>query len=83
MLLEDAFVLRDSDAVRALFEDDAVIEGDLWGGGRTYVADPRRVLQSRDTALVVSHGHTSVARRGSDGAWRYAISVLTNEGDVR
>jgi hypothetical protein len=42
---------------------------------RTYVAEPRRVVQARDTALVLAGGSISVARRGSDGAWRYAIAL--------
>lgn len=83
MLLEDAFVLGDRDAANGLFEDGAVIEGELWGCGRTFVADPRHVLQAHDTALVVSRDHIGVVRRGSDGAWRYVISLLTTEGEER
>lgn len=49
----------------------------LWTGDRTYVADPRRVVQARDTALVLADGAISVVRRGSDGAWRYAIALLS------
>ncbi len=45
----------------------------LWTGDRTYVADPRRVLQARDVALVVAERGINVVRRGRDGAWRYAI----------
>lgn len=43
--------------------------------GITYVADPRRVLQARDTALVIASHGINVARRSADG-WRYAISLL-------
>lgn len=78
-LLEDAIVLADAHAVSGLFEPDAVVDGELWG--RTYVAHPHRVVQARDTALVVSQGGVSVVRRGSDGAWRYLISLLTTEGE--
>jgi ketosteroid isomerase-like protein len=90
-LLEDAYVLRDHKALSRLFEDDAVLEDDglrargsgeiashataMWDREQTYVADPRRVLQARDTALVVAVGGISVVRRGSDGAWRYVISL--------
>jgi ketosteroid isomerase-like protein len=49
----------------------------LWEGGQTYVADPRRVVQARDTALVLADKAISVVRRGSDGAWRYAIALLS------
>lgn len=91
-LLEDAFVLRDRAAFDALFDDGAVLmkEGlearggeaigralaGLWAGDWTYVAHPRRVLQARDTALVVANPGIHVLRRGSDGAWRAAISLL-------
>lgn len=49
----------------------------MWDRDRTYVADPRRVLQARDTALVVAERSINVMCRGSDGAWRYAISLLS------
>ena len=49
---------------------------ELWAGGRTYVARPRRVLQARDTALVVAAAGIHVLRRGGDGTWRAAISLL-------
>jgi hypothetical protein len=94
-LLEDAFVIRDGEALAGLFEDGAVlVAGDwlpearggeeiarfataMWESDRTYLADPRRVLQARDTALVVAERGINVVRRGSDGAWRYAISLLS------
>lgn len=93
-LFEDAFVVRDRDAVAELFEDDAVlvteavagearggaaiarIAAELWSGDATYVADPKRVLQARDTALVVGPCGVSVVRRGPDATWRYAIALL-------
>ena len=49
----------------------------MWRADRTYVAEPRRVLQARDAALVVAERSINVARRGSDGAWRYAISLVS------
>ena len=93
-LLEDAFVIRDRDALTELFENGAVLgAGDLreargeeeiarfatalWDHERTYVAAPRRVLQARDTALVVSEQGINVVRRGRDGEWRYAIALLS------
>jgi quercetin dioxygenase-like cupin family protein len=48
----------------------------MWAVDRTYVADPRRVIQARDTALVVAERGINVVRRGSDGCWRFAISLL-------
>lgn len=92
-LLEDAFVTRDCMALVALFADGGLFAaGDrppargaeiprvasaLWESGRTYIADPRRVVQTHDSALVVADGAINVMRRGSDGAWRYVISLLS------
>lgn len=93
-LFEDAFVVRDRDALAQLFEDGAVLAADgghqeargaaqiarfataMWERERTYLADPRRVLQARDTALVVAARAVNVLRRGGDGTWRYAITLL-------
>ena len=49
----------------------------LWEHDYTYLADPRRVVQAHDVALVLAAQGTNVVRRGADGAWRYAISLLT------
>ena len=46
---------------------------DTWEGDHTYVADPRRVFQARDIALIVTGQGINVARRSRDGAWRYVI----------
>ena len=54
----------------------ARLAAQLWDSGRIYLADPRRVLQVRDAALVLGGSAISVIRRGGDGSWRYAISVL-------
>jgi hypothetical protein len=48
----------------------------LWDSDRRYLADPRRVLQARDTALVLAGRAINVARRTDNGSWRYAISLL-------
>jgi hypothetical protein len=68
-LFEDAFVTRDREALAELFDVDAVLvdgsreargdqiallAGDMWEGDRTYVAEPGRVLQARDTGLIVA-----------------------------
>ena len=95
-LFEDAFVVRDREALLELCEDGAVLvpgdgppearqRGDraighrMWESDRTHLAESRRVVQARDTALVVGRRGVNVVRRGSDGAWRYAISVLSAE----
>jgi Domain of unknown function (DUF4440) len=49
---------------------------ELWSRDVTYLADPRRVLQARDTALVLAAHGINVVRRDGDGTWRYAISLL-------
>jgi hypothetical protein len=56
-----------------------------WGSGRTYVAEPRQVVQARDVALVVAERGINVARRGGDGAWRYVIALqsVDDEPDRR
>jgi hypothetical protein len=48
----------------------------LWARNCSYLAGPRRVLRARDTALVVADAGIHVLRRGGDGAWRAAISLL-------
>jgi hypothetical protein len=96
-LLEDAFVLRDGEALAELFEDAAVLvagdgsrearggseiarlASDMWECNRTYLADPRRVLQARNTGLIVAERGINVMRRGRDGAWRYAIALLSRK----
>jgi Domain of unknown function (DUF4440) len=93
-LFEDAFVIRDHDALVPLFEDGALLVADggvrqarggeeiarsateMWDREYTYLADPRRVFQAHDTALVIPRRGINVVRRGRDGAWRYAISLL-------
>ena len=47
-----------------------------WEGDRTYIADPRRVVQAGDIALIVAEQGLNVVRRGRDGAWRCAIVRL-------
>ena len=93
-LLEDAFVVRDRAAVVELFEPDGVVAADardtargaaigsfvagLWAQDMTYLARPGRVLQARDTGLIVAGRAISVVRR-RDGHWRYAISLLQTD----
>ncbi|CAN5650479.1 hypothetical protein BH24ACT24_BH24ACT24_04450 [soil metagenome] len=82
-LFEDGAVLvaRDGDREARGDEEIARFASAMWERDRTYVAVPQRVLQARDTALVVAAWGTNVVRRGSDGSWRYAISLLvTDEG---
>ena len=55
---------------------------ELWAADRTYVSAPRRVLQARDTALVVCDAAIHVARREPDRTWRVAISLLQPEPSI-
>jgi hypothetical protein len=61
----------------------AQVAAELWDSQPLYLADPRRVLQVRDTALVLAGRTINVARRGDDGSWRYAISLLYLEKPTR
>jgi hypothetical protein len=48
----------------------------MWERDYAYLADPRRIVQARDTALVVGGFGINVVHRRRDGSWRYAISLL-------
>jgi hypothetical protein len=78
-LFEEGAVLVERDGLRAARGGGEIARAAelLWAGERTYVADPQRVLQARDTALVVAERGINVLRRGSDGAWRYAIALVS------
>jgi hypothetical protein len=41
-----------------------------------YLAEPRRVLQIRDVALLIGPDVINLARQGDDRTWRYEICVL-------
>jgi hypothetical protein len=45
-------------------------------GDDSYVADPQRIVQARDIALIVAERGANVLCRGPDGFWRYAIVLL-------
>jgi hypothetical protein len=77
-LFESRAVLVTGDLQEARGEERiARLAEALWDREHIYVADPRRVLQARDTALVMADRGINVARRGSEGAWRYAIALLS------
>jgi hypothetical protein len=78
-LLEDALIMRDHAALDELLEPQAVVIGDHYIAGRS------RVLQTRDTALLIASGSIGVALR-RDGRWRFTIALLdttTTEGAQR
>lgn len=92
MLLEDAQLIHDHDAVAALFEPGAIVVvgeeppvrgGDcvrlamtLGGRSDSYLAEPRTVVVTRDLGLIVTRRGANVVRRDAIGAWRYAILWL-------
>jgi ketosteroid isomerase-like protein len=90
-LLEDAFVMQDTGALAELFLAEAVLasrreeaHGEriaalaarMWASKHRFMAEPRRVVQAGDTALVVADSTIGVARRAPDRRWRYAIELL-------
>jgi hypothetical protein len=78
-LFEDGAVLVAGSGSREARGGDEIarLARDMWERDLTYLADPRRVLQARDTGLIVAKRGINVVRRGSDGAWRYAIALLS------
>lgn len=67
--LEDALVPRTTEIAQSASA--------LWARDLAYVADPRRVIQAHDLALVLATHATSVVRHGDHGAWRHAIALLS------
>ena len=72
------FVTRDQQPVRG-GEAIARVALATPDGACAYVADPRRVLLARNTALVLTDEGVNVMHRGDDGAWRYAIVLQRME----
>jgi hypothetical protein len=65
-------------------EEISRLASGIWNQKNTHLAGLGRVSQARDLALVVTPRGISVARRGSDGYWRYVIFVVdTFETDER
>ncbi len=76
-LFDDGAVLMEGGGVEARGGEaigDALAQ--LWTRDCAYVARPKWVLQSHDTALLVADAGIHVLRRGSDRVWRAAISLL-------
>jgi hypothetical protein len=78
-LFEDGAVLAASNShlVARGRDEIARLAATLWEHNRTYLADPRRIVQTHETALVVAENGINVVRRGSDGGWRYTIALLS------
>jgi hypothetical protein len=77
-LFEDGGMLVIGDGSQQVRGREAILRAAslLRHHGCGYLADPRRVFQTRDTALLIGEGAINVARRGQDGSWRFAISML-------
>lgn len=96
--LEDALVTRDPEALASLFLPSATFVAgngrsarggtiaslalETWKGDHIYIADPRRVVQAGDIALILAEETFNVALRSDNGDWRYAI-VLQPTDDKR
>ena len=52
---------------------------EMWQRNRTYLAEPRRIVQAGNTALIMTERGANVVRRGADGTWRYAIALLSQD----
>jgi len=68
LMADDGHTVRGGDAITCLMME-------LWEGNQIYVANPLRVVQARDIALIVGERSINVARRGGDGDWRYVIAL--------
>jgi hypothetical protein len=78
LFADGAVLLAEHDAAEA--RGDAQIArrtASLCERGYRYLADPQRVVRSRDTTLVVARHAVNVMHRGTDRRWRYAISLLS------
>jgi hypothetical protein len=60
-------------------EQIARLASAMWERDRLYLAAPRHLLQAREITLIVAENAINVARRGSDGTWRYAIALLSSD----
>jgi hypothetical protein len=80
-LFEDGAVLVADDGTREARgqEEIALLARQIWQRNRTYLAEPRRIVQAGNTALIMTQHGANVVRRGTDGAWRYAIALLSQD----
>jgi hypothetical protein len=80
-LFEYGAVLVADDGTREAHgqEEIAQLAAQMWQRNRTYLAEPRRIVQAGNTALIMTERGANVVRRGTDGAWRYAIALLSKD----
>jgi hypothetical protein len=88
-LLEDALVLRDSDAVAALFEQGGVLversgrvrrvsEAARVLAAEDYQAEPASVTVVRNVAVVVGPSTVNISIRDARGDWLLVAATLTS-----
>lgn len=68
-----AVLVLDDERVARGGEEIARVALLTWEGDHNYVANPERVMQARDIALIIAGKGINVVRRDRDGTWRYAI----------
>jgi hypothetical protein len=80
-LFEDGAVLVTYDGSREARGGPEIehLATEMWQRNRSYLAEPRRIVQAGNTALIMTEGGANVVRRGTDGAWRYAIALLSQD----
>jgi hypothetical protein len=79
-LFEDGAVLV-ADGTREAHGQEEIVRlaRQMWQRNRSYFAEPRRIVQAGNTALIMTQQGANVVRRGTDGAWRYAIALLSQD----
>lgn len=80
-IFEQGGVLVGGDPAREAHGPEAIwrLAGAMLESGWSYLAEPLKVVQARDTAVVLANGGINVLHRGSDGGWRYTIALLAHE----
>jgi hypothetical protein len=80
-LFEDGGVLVADDGIREARGRDEIVPlaRQMWQCNRSYFAEPGRIVQAGNTALIMTLQGANVIHRGIDGAWRYAIALLPQD----
>jgi hypothetical protein len=80
-LFEDGAVVVAYDGIREARGGPEIehLVSEMWQRNRSYLAEPRRIVQAGNTALIMTERGANVVRRGTDGAWRYAIALLPQD----
>ena len=83
-IFEEGGVLVAGSPAREAHGPDAIrrLARAILQSGLSYLPEPLRVVQARDTAVVFANGGINVVRRGNDGGWRYAIALLAHEHTI-